>query len=289
VRRFHVHLLFLLAFALTPILFACGDDKPSTPTAVASSPAASTVAAAQPTLPAGTLTVFAASSLTDAFKEIGTAFEAAHPGVKVEFQFGGSPTLRTQLEQGAKADVLAVADEANMQAALDKGLVATTGKVFVSNKLTIIVPKSNPGKVATPADLAKPGLKLVLAQKDVPVGKYARDSVTKMAADASFRTGFAEKVAANIVSEEANVKAVVAKVQLGEADAGVVYATDVTAGVVNDITQIAIPDTYNVIASYPIAALKASTHTTSAVAFVDFVVSASGQAILKKYGFQSPP
>ena len=251
------------AIAISSIILACGGGSSATPTAGTTTQTTTAPAiVSAPTLAPGTLTVYAASSLTDAFKEIGTAFDAAHPGITTEFNFAGSPTLRTQLEQGAKADVLAVADEPNMQTALDKQIVGDTGSVFVKNRLAIIVPKSNPANLSSPTDLAKPGLKLVVAAADVPVGTYARNSIDKMAADASFGAGFSQKVLANVVSEEPNVKAVVAKVQLGEADAGIVYSTDVTPGVAGDITKIEIPDAYNVIASYPMAVTTGAAHPT---------------------------
>jgi molybdate transport system substrate-binding protein len=246
---------------------------------------ATTVRTTADALPAGTIVVFAASSLTDAFTAERTAFEAIHRGVKIEFNFGGSPTLRTQLEGGARADVYASADQANMRAALDKSLVRDAGTIFVRNRLAIIVPASNPGRIAAPIDLAKPGLKLVLTGKDVPAGKYARDAFAKMEADAAFGAGFSNKVLANLVSEEANVKAVVAKVQLGEADAGIVYVTDVTAAISKDVTIVAIPDAYNVIATYPIAVTKDAEHADAALAFIDFVTSDAGQQILVTAGF----
>lgn len=280
----------ILLLALGTALAACGGDGAApTPTGAQTAAAAATPqATAAPAVESGTLTVFAAASLTDAFKEIGAAFDAAHPGVKTEFNFAGSPTLRTQLEQGAKADVLAVADEPNMQAALDKKLVDSAGSTFVRNTLTIIVPKGNPGDVTAPKDIAKPGLKLVLAQADVPVGKYARESIAKMAADAAFGPTFSTDALANVVSNEPNVKSVVTKIQLGEADAGIVYTTDVTAGVAADIDTIAIPDAYNVIASYPIAVTAEAQRPAAARAFIDYVLSDAGQTILKTYGFSSP-
>jgi molybdate transport system substrate-binding protein len=238
---------------------------------------------------AGTITVFAASSLTDAFNQEATAFQKAHPGVTVKFNFGGSPTLVTQIDQGAPADVLATADEKNMKTATDAALVSEPVRIFARNRLVVIVPRSNPGGIATPADLAKPGLKLVLAQNGVPAGAYARKIFANMAADASYGAGFDAKVLANLVSDEANVKAVVGKIQLGEADAGVVYATDVTAGVAGDVTAITIPDAYNVTASYPAAVTKNAAAPALAQAFVDFLRSADGQAILQKSGFVGAP
>jgi molybdate transport system substrate-binding protein len=128
-------------------------------------------------------------------------------------------------------------------------------------------------------------LKLVLAQKDVPVGNYARQALDKFSADAAYGPDFSSKVLANLVSEEANVKAVVTKIQLGEADAGIVYVTDVTAGVSGDITQIDIPDAFNVIASYPIAITKDASRPAAAQVFIDYILSAAGQATLKSFGF----
>lgn len=263
-----------LPFALLALVVSCGGGE------APNEPGDAT---------AGTLTVYAASSLTDAFTEIGAAFDAAHPGVHTEFNFGGSPTLRTQIEQGARADVVALADEANMRAALEKVIVADAGATFVRNKLTIIVPKANPGNVGTPADLAGNGLKLILAQANVPAGQYAREAIAKMAADPAFGADFAQRVQANIVSEEPNVKAVVAKVQLGEADAGIVYHTDVTPGVDGDVTAIEIADAYNVAAAYPIAVTSEARHADAARAFIAYILSEPGQVILVKHGFLPRP
>ncbi len=241
---------------------------------------------AEPTLSlSGNLTVFAASSLTDAFKEEKQAFEAAHPGVTVEFNFAGSPTLVTQLGQGARADVLATADQKNMDAALQSGLVLNAVTTFARNKLAVIVPKSNPGDIASPFDLAKSGLKLVLAQRGVPAGDYARQILQNMEAGPRGGAGFADKVLANLVSEEANVKAVVTKVQLGEADAGIVYVTDVTPDVAGDVMLIEIPDSLNVIAAYPIAVTSNAADPEIAQAFIKFILSAQGQHILEGHGF----
>ncbi|MDE3095955.1 MAG: molybdate ABC transporter substrate-binding protein [Chloroflexota bacterium] len=235
-------------------------------------------------LRSGTLTVFAAASLTDAFHAEATAFRQAHPGIDITFNFAGSPTLRTQLAQGARADVLATADMANMQEALKAGVVRDAGVAFARNRLTIIVPKSNPAKIETPADLAKPGVKLVLAANGVPVGTYARQAIAKMAADPAFGADFAKRVLANVVSDESDVKAVVAKVQLGEADAGIVYTSDVTKAIMPDVFMVAIPDAYNVIADYPVAITKGAKRPDAAQAFIDFLLSVNGQAILALNG-----
>jgi molybdate transport system substrate-binding protein len=223
--------------------------------------------------------------LTGVFQEAAAAFQSAHPGTRITFNFAGSPTLRTQLEQGARADILATADQANMEAAAAKGLLGGSATVFAKNKLTVIVPKSNPAGIATATDLAKPDVKLVLAQEDVPAGKYAREALRKMEADRAAGAGFSQEVLANVVSDEANVKAVVAKIQLGEADAGIVYTTDVTAALVNDVTTVAIPDAYNVVAEYPVAVTNDASEPDIARAFIDFLLSDQGQAILIQGGF----
>jgi molybdate transport system substrate-binding protein len=233
----------------------------------------------------GAITVFAASSLTDAFRKIAVGFRQANPGTSIEFNFGGSPALVTQLDQGASADVLATADQQSMDAARAKGLVRDGGTPFARNRLAIIVPKSNPAHLTTPADLAQPGLKLVLAQKDVPAGNYARQALARLDGAPGYGGGYSAAVLANVVSDEPNVKAVVTKVQLGGADAGIVYVTDVTASVSGDLAMIAVPDAYNVIATYPIAVTKEARRAGVAQAFIDYVLSPAGQAVLEGYGF----
>jgi molybdate transport system substrate-binding protein len=230
--------------------------------------------------------VFAAASLTDSFEDIGTAFEDANDGTSVAFNFAGSPALRTQLQEGADADVYASADTNNMQQALDASLVVDDGEMFTRNRLVVIVPADNPANVTALQDLSKDGLKLVLAAEDVPVGRYAQESIAKMQAEGSFGETFSDDVLANVVSNEPNVKAVVTKVQLGEADAGIVYVTDVTAEVEADISTIDIPDDLNVVAVYPIAVTTNAGNPETAQAFIDFVLSGEGQAILAGYGFQ---
>lgn len=279
---------FTIAVALIAMLAAaCGDDDNGSATPTTAPVKTTQAAAATPTSApvTGKITVFAASSLTAPFNEIGDAFKSANPGAAVEFNFAGSPALRTQLEQGARADVLAVADKPNMQQALDKQLVKDAGEAFARNKLAIAVPKSNSASITTPADLAKPGIKLVLAQKDVPVGNYARQSIDKMAADPAYGADFSTKVLANVVSEEPNVKAVVTQVQLGQADAAIVYVTDISADIQADVTMIPIPDQFNIIAEYPIAITSDASNPAGARAFIDFVLSDAGKAILKEYGF----
>src|SRR5258706_2266817 len=229
-----------------------------------------------------TLTVFAASSLTDAFTEIGTTFESSYPGLIVTFNFAGSQALRTQIEQGAPADVFASASGKEMDTAVaGKFISEGTPQVFLTNKLVVILPANNSASLQKLEDLANPGVKLVLAAEDVPVGNYARQALDKM--DASFGAGYKDKVSANVVSNEDNVKQVVAKVQLGEADAGIVYTSDAIAA--PDLKTIGIPAELNVIAKYPIASLTNSANANLAKAFMDYVLSAEGQATLKKWGF----
>jgi molybdate transport system substrate-binding protein len=229
-----------------------------------------------------TLTVFAASSLTDAFQEIGKNVEAAHPGLKLAFNFGGSQTLRTQIEQDAQADVFASANTKEMDALVSDGYIDRNSLViFLTNKLVVILPAKNPGGVTSLQDLSKTGLKLILAAEDVPVGKYARQALGKM--DKSLGAGFKDKVLANVVSNEDNVKQVVAKIQLGEADAGIVYNSDALAA--PQLKTIEIPDEDNVIAQYPLAVLSKSSNLQMAQVFITYVLSPEGQAILKKWGF----
>ena len=228
------------------------------------------------------LTVFAAASLIDAFDEIGQAFEATHPGVNVVFNFGGSQNLRTQLEQGAQADVFASANRKEMDAVAAAGLVAPgAARTFVTNQLVVVLPDGNPGAVQTLQDLARPGLKLVLADEAVPAGSYAREVLDRL--NANYGPSFRADVLANVVSNEDNVKQVLAKVQLGEADAGIVYASDALAA--SELLTIAIPAQANVVAEYPIAALAGAPSPALAAEFVDFVLSPEGQSILKKWGF----
>lgn len=243
-------------------------------------------AAPTPTPEPETLTVFAAASLSEAFNEIGRNFEAAHPGATVAFNFGGSQNLRTQLDQGAVADVFASANQKEMDGAVTAGLVVSgAAHVFLTNQLIVILPKDNPGRVEKLDDLARPGLKLVLAAEDVPVGSYARQVLEKL--EAQFGAEFKDKTLANVVSNEDNVKQIVAKVQLGEAEAGIVYGSDAVAAPALQV--IAIPPEFNVIAQYPIAALARAPHPDLARAFVDYVLSSVGQTALKKWGFTPLP
>jgi molybdate transport system substrate-binding protein len=232
--------------------------------------------------------VSAAASLTDAFKEIGTAFEARNPGAKVTFNFGSSSTLQTQLTQGAKAEVFASADQTQMDKAVQGGAISGTPKVFATNRLTIIVPSDNPKRITTLQDLAKPGVKVVAAQTGVPVGQYTDQILAKASKDPAYEADFQSKVQANFVSRESDVRQVVSKIALGEGDAAVVYTTDVTPQSAPKLKTIAIPDALNVIAVYPIATVKSGTNQAGGTHFVDFVLSPDGQKIMAKWGFGPP-
>ncbi len=241
---------------------------------------------ASPTAPADEMTVFAAVSLTEVFQEIAREFQRAHPGVRVAFQFASSSALRTQLAQGAKADVFASADEANMRGAQQDGTIVGEPRVFARNELVLVVPADNPAGIGQLRDLARPGVRLVLAAKDVPIGSYARQILEKASRDPGYGGDFLDRVLRNVVSEEANVRTALAKVVLGEADATFVYRTDVTASVRGKVRVIEIPAEYNVTVEYYIAVVKGAPNSAAAQAFVDFVLSPSGQQILARWGFR---
>ena len=236
--------------------------------------------------PSGEVVGFAASSLTDAFGEVGRQFQQAYPDVKVTFNFGASSQLRTQLEQGARADVFASADQAQMDAAKQASVVDGQDRVFARNRLTIITPRDNPAQIQALRDLANDGVKLVTTQPGVPIGQYTLDMLGKADQDPSYGGAFRARVERNVVSREDNVRQLVSKVQLGEADAGVCYTTDVTPQVRDQVNQVAVPDAFQTIANYPIALTKGN-NPTAGQAVVDFVLSPTGQEILAQWGFQS--
>jgi molybdate transport system substrate-binding protein len=222
----------------------------------------------------GTITVFAASSLTEAFTALGRAFEAAHPGTHVAFDFGASSALALQIDQGAPADVFASAAPKNMQQVVSAG-GAKTPVNFVKNVMAVAVPPANPARIAGVADLARRGVKVALCEPQVPCGATAQQVFAK--ANLSVRPS----------TLEPDVKSTLAKVELGEVDAGVVYVTDVRAAG-SKVTGIVIPPNYNASTEYPIATLTESKNGATAAAFVAFVRSAQGQALLLAAGFEAP-
>jgi molybdate transport system substrate-binding protein len=231
-----------------------------------------------------TLWVFAAASLSDAFTEIGHRLERQQPGLDVRINFAGSQQLAAQIEQGAAADVFASAADRWMARLRERGLLAGNSKVFARNRLVVIIPKTNPARIRRLQDLARGGVKLVLGADAVPVGHYSRTVLQNLARDPGFGADFTTRVLQNVVSEEENVKSVVAKVQLGEADAGMAYRSDVTPAVSRYVSILEIPEAANVVASYPIATLKGATAREAGDAFVALVLSPEGQAILEHSG-----
>ncbi len=243
--------------------------------------------AAPPAAQPATLTVFAAASLTESFGELGAMFEAQQPGATVVFNFAGSQQLAQQLAQDAPADVFASANQTQMQAAVDAGRIAAgSPQTFVRNRLVVVTPADNPARLASFADLAQPGLKLVLAAPEVPAGHYARQVLDLASQDPSLGADFVRSVTQNVVSYEENVRAVLSKVSLGEADAGIVYATDArSAG--DAVHTLSIPGALNVVANYPVAPVADSAQAGLAAQFIALVLSPDGQAVLARYGFDS--
>lgn len=228
------------------------------------------------------LTVYAAASLTEAFSTLGDSLRARDPGLSITFNFAGSQQLAVQIEQGAPADVFASADEHWMRTVLDSGLVDTPTD-FAHNRLVVITPPAS--AVTDLAGLAQPGAKIVLAAPAVPVGRYARRVLRNLSRVPALGVSYGRRVLANVVSDEEDVKAVVAKVQLGEADAGIVYSSDVTASVAPHVCRIEIPDSLNVLARYPVAVLHSTSHREAARAFVTALRSPLGRRVLRANGF----
>ncbi|MFZ1865095.1 MAG: molybdate ABC transporter substrate-binding protein [Polyangiales bacterium] len=227
------------------------------------------------------LHVFAASSLTEAFQELEGAFEGANEDAEVSLAFGGSQVLRLQIEQGAPADVFASADESHMDALVRMGRVQAS-KVFAHSELAVIVPLDNPAKIESFADLPR-AHRLVLGVPTVPVGRYSRELLQR--ASESFGPDFTSQVLAHVVSEESNVRLVRAKVELGEADAAIVYRTDVTPS--SRIRVVPIPAVLNVRTDYFIGIVQESPHMELARRWIAYLQSEEGQHILAKHGFLS--
>lgn len=259
-----------VVFALLALVAtACGSDKKATaPTTVASSNSRSSTST-KPAL-TGSITVLAASSLTNGFTALGTEFSATYPGTNVTFSFGSSSDLETQVEQGAPADVYASADQKNMDKLVAAKANAGDPVDFAENKLEIAVEKGNPKQIATLADLTKSGVVVVLCDPSVPCGKFA-DEVLGNAS-----------VSLTPSSREASVKATLSKVELGEADAAIVYVSDVASS--GKVDGVEIPDDVNAVTTLPIVALEGSQNAALAQAWVDFVVAHKDE-LVGKYGF----
>jgi molybdate transport system substrate-binding protein len=260
----------VVAGATAVALAACSSGTTSGATSPSSSASGSTTSTAI----TGTVNVFAAASLQESFTTLKKQFEAAHPGVTITPNFGASSALATGITQGQPADVFASASQTNMDAVVKAGAAASSTP-FAKNVGAIAVPAANPAGIASVNDLAKQGVKVAVCQAQVPCGGIA----TKVFANA--------KITVTPVSQEADVKAVLTKVSLGEVDAGIVYVTDVkSAG--DKVKGIEIPADVNASTTYPIAALTKATNPTAAQAFVDYVLSPDGMAVLKAGGFASP-
>ncbi|HMF83254.1 MAG TPA: molybdate ABC transporter substrate-binding protein [Acidimicrobiia bacterium] len=225
--------------------------------------------------PSGEITVFAAASLTESFDTIAKQFEKKYPDVDVKFDYDASSNLATQINQGAPADVFASADVDNLKKTTDAGTVAPPPQDFATNRLEIAVEKGNPEKIEGLADLEKSGLVVVLCADQVPCGKYAAESLAKAGVNIT------------PASKEENAKATLSKVSIGEADASIVYVTDVKAAK-GTTSGVRIPDKVNVVATYPMGVVKASRNATAAKAWVQFVMSKDGQKTLRKFGFLPP-
>jgi len=266
VNRFF-RLVAPLVAALALLAAACGSDSKSPSASSASS------SAATPSM-TGNLTVFAAASLTEAFNNAKTQLVAANPGLNLTYNFAGSNALANQIQQGAPADVFASADQKNMQTLVTAGLVETP-VTFAMNKLQIAVQPGNPKGITGLADLAKPDVAVVLCAPGVPAGDYTRQVLA------------AQGVTVTPKSLEADVKSALAKVTSGEADATVVYVTDVTAAGAK-VDGVDIPNADQPDISYPIAVVKASKNQAAAQAFVDSAVSGVVQQSLEAAGFSAP-
>ena len=256
------------AVASLALAAACGSDG-STSAGSGSSPAAPGSGAAS-----GTVTVFAAASLTESFTSLGRQFEAAHPGTTVKFNFGASSSLAENINQGAPADVFASASPKNMQQVVDAD-GASDSKTFARNLMQIAVPPDNPADVTEVTDLARSNVKVALCQPQVPCGAVAQQVFENV------------NITVKPVTQGADVKAVLTTVQLGEVDAGMVYRTDVRAAGTK-VRGIEIPADQNASTSYPIAALTEAPNPAGAAAFVDYVLSPDGEKVLEQAGFAAP-
>jgi len=233
------------------------------------------------------LTVFCGAGLAGAFNEIEQLYKnTSGTDTGIEFNFDGVQALRAQIEQGAYADVLVSANLRHMNALKAEGYIDNdTVKIFAENNVAVIIPRNNPANIKNLMDLARPGIKISIGTKDLPAGDYARQVLDKLANDSEYGPAYKEKVMANIVSEETMVTLIMSKVALGEADAGFAFLSDVSPKMAGKITRIFIPDKYNVIGDFPIGVLKQSKYPQQSRNFIDLVMSAKGQAVLKKYGF----
>ncbi len=271
------------------IVAACSGGTSSSPSSPSATPAAAPSSApASATPPAAVdLTIYGAASLKGALEKAKAAYEAAVPGTTLTISTDASSALATKIEQGAPADVFLSADTKNPRALVDEGLTDGPAVSFAGNKLTVIVPIDNPAGITTPADLATAGVKIIAAGDEVPITKYATQLVDNLAKEPGYPADFAAAYAANIVTKEDNARAVVAKLELGEGDAGIVYVTDAAAS--TKVATVDVPDAANVLATYAGVVVKASENAAAARAFLAWLAGPDGQAILGSFGFLAPP
>ncbi len=275
-------LLFVVAACSTA---GAAPSASNAPSAAAPSPAAS--ATAEPSVAPVELTVFGAASLKGALEKAKAAYEIANPGTTITLSTDSSSALETQIEQGAPADLFLSADTTNPKKLVDAGLADGAAVTFAGNKLTIIVPADDRAGIVTPADLAKPGIKIIAAGDEVPITRYATQLVDNLAREPGYPADFAAAYGANVASREDNVRAIVGKIELGEGDAGIVYMTDARSS--TKVKTVDVPESSNVPATYAGVVVTASRHAAAARAFLEWFAGPDGQAILGGFGFLPPP
>jgi molybdate transport system substrate-binding protein len=284
--------LRVFAILAAAMVSACTSSGASSsvaaePSAPATEPSAPTSASAPGASPTVDLTIFAAASLSGVLDKAKAAYQAAHPGTTLTISTESSSALETQIEQGAPADVYLAADTSNPKKLVDGGLASGEAVAFAGNELTIVVPTDDPAGIVTPADLAKKGVKVVAAGDEVPIAKYAKQLVANLAKESGYPADFEAAYAANVVSKEDNVNAVIAKIELGEGDAGIVYVTDATAS--TKVKTVDVPDDANVPATYAGVVVTASGHAEAARTFLGWLASPDSQGIFATFGFLPPP
>jgi molybdate transport system substrate-binding protein len=278
----------VLMIVLVGALAACASSGSLVSSAPSSTPATTAAGSAAGSASGNaSLTILGAASLKGVLDQARTAWEAANPGSKLTISTDSSSALEAQIEQGAPADVFLSADTTNPAKLVARGLAAGDPIRFAGNELIVIVPTSNPARITTPADLAKPGLKIIAAGDGVPITAYAMKLVANLARQPGYPSDFLAAYTSNIASKEDNVKAVVAKVVLGEGDAAIVYVTDAKAP--TKVTTLPVPAEANVPATYAGVVVKDSANPDAARAFLDWLVGPEGQAILAGFGFLPPP
>jgi molybdate transport system substrate-binding protein len=269
------------------LIAACTDSGAGATPPTSTPPAPGTTAiGVPPTAAPVELTILGAASLSGALDAAKTAYETASPGVTLVISTDSSSALETKIEQGAPADVFLSADTTNPAKLVTAGLANGAPVAFAGNKLTIIVPTDNPARITSPKDLARTGVTIIAAGDSVPITKYAKVLIANLAKQAGYPTGFEAAYDANIVSMEENVKAVVAKIELGQGDAAICYVTDAKAS--TKVTTIDVPPTANVAASYSGVVVKASANAAAAQGFLTWLAGTDGQAVLATFGFLPP-